>query len=362
MADDLSLNVALLRRKVPNLTAAAKQAGLRPATVSNLCTGKIPVGRAEVRTLVALAELAGCGLDDLLIRGGQAKTIETGIKAIDVFAPVVRGGTVGLVAKPGMGQLVVLGEMFLRLKETGYTPIFWRPEREVIGLEEVISQAAAVCSGCDETLQAIVQAEEHGTAVLATDRAYVLSGELGRLRTMLSEARVGGATVFLVDVSGAATEEAVPYGPLDTLWRFDSCLSGKKYYPAIDPVASTATLLEDMLPENRQFAIQQKAKKLLRRYRELALWLEASGQAAVPDEERIVFSRGKRLEMYLTQPFYVAESVTGLAGVWVNSSDALEHVSRIVEGKMDEIDPQLLYYIGGLPDTPPAGEKGSHGS
>ena len=69
MDEELQLNVPLLRRRVPNLTTAAREAGLRAATVSNLCTGKIPVGRAEVRTLVALANLAGCSLDELIIRG-----------------------------------------------------------------------------------------------------------------------------------------------------------------------------------------------------------------------------------------------------------------------------------------------------
>ncbi|EJL46166.1 F0F1-type ATP synthase, beta subunit [Brevibacillus sp. CF112] len=358
MTDNLTLNVALLRRKVPNLTAAAKEAGLRPATVSNLCTGKIPVGRAEVRTLVSLAELAGCRLDDLIIRGGQTKMLETGIKVIDVFAPVVRGGTVGLVAKPGMGQLVVLAELFLRLKQTGFTPVFWRPARDVVGMEEVISEAAAVCDSCEECFQAILQAEEHGTAVLAADRSYVLFGELGKLRGMLAEARVTDLTVFLIDVSGVATEEIVPYGPLDTLWQFDFVLSSKRFYPAIDPVASTATLLEDAHFENRHFTVQQKAKKLLRRYRELAQWLEASEQAAVPPEETETFVRGRRLELYLTQPFYIAEPVTKLAGVWVNAADSLEHVSRIVEGKTDGLDPQLLFYIGGLPDTVPTGEMG----
>ncbi|VTR26894.1 Uncharacterised protein [Actinobacillus pleuropneumoniae] len=69
--DNLKLNVSLLRQRVPNLTSAAKSVGLRPATVSNLCTGKIPVGRAEVRTIAALAALAKCSLDELILRGGK---------------------------------------------------------------------------------------------------------------------------------------------------------------------------------------------------------------------------------------------------------------------------------------------------
>src|SRR5438477_370269 len=89
MTDDaLQLNVPLLRRRVPNLSGAARSVGLRPATVSDLCTGKIPIGRAEIRTLVGLASLAGCSLDELVLRSGRTGMLETGIKPVDLLAPL----------------------------------------------------------------------------------------------------------------------------------------------------------------------------------------------------------------------------------------------------------------------------------
>src|SRR4026207_993251 len=114
MHDDLMLNVALLRKRLPNLTVAARSVGLRAATVSDLCTGKIPVGRAEVRTLVGLSLLACCSLDELILRGGVAGMIETGIKVIDLFGPLVRGGTSGFIARPGMGQVVGMAGVLRR--------------------------------------------------------------------------------------------------------------------------------------------------------------------------------------------------------------------------------------------------------
>ncbi|MCI0184738.1 hypothetical protein MM817_03035 [Acidibacillus sp. S0AB] len=95
MDDDIRLNVPLLRRRIPNLTTVAKASGLRPATVSNLCAGKISLAKAEVRTLVTLATLAGCTLDELVIRGGGIAMMVSGIKVLDLFAPLFRGGTVG---------------------------------------------------------------------------------------------------------------------------------------------------------------------------------------------------------------------------------------------------------------------------
>src|SRR5690606_15810272 len=114
--------------------------GLRPATVSNLCTGKIPVGRAEVRTLVALADLAECSVDELLIRGEKMEMIETGIKTLDVFAPLAKGGTVGLVARPGMGQLVVLAELFHRLRNNDFKTVLLLPEGDHLGITDVLDE------------------------------------------------------------------------------------------------------------------------------------------------------------------------------------------------------------------------------
>src|SRR4030088_700521 len=129
MADALELNVPLLKRRIPNLSAAARSIGLRPATVSDLCTGKIPVGRAEVKTLVGLAALAGCSVDELILRTGRSGMLETGIKPVDLLAPLVRGGVAGLIARPGVGQLVLLAELLRTLRiQRGFATVLWLPD------------------------------------------------------------------------------------------------------------------------------------------------------------------------------------------------------------------------------------------
>lgn len=140
--DRIQLNVDLLRRRVLQLTKAARSVGLRPATVSNLTTGKTSIARTEVRTLVALANLDDCSLDELIIQGERYKMIETGIKTIDLFAPLAKGGTAGLVARPGMGQLVVLAEIFYRLKKDGSSVVVLKPEastQESMILQKILS-------------------------------------------------------------------------------------------------------------------------------------------------------------------------------------------------------------------------------
>lgn len=117
MHDDLHLNVQFLRRRVPNLTVAARNVGLRSATVSDLCNGKIPLGWAKVRALVALADLADCS------------------------------GSAGLVARQGMGQVVLLLELIRRLRQRGLATVVWLQGN---GRNEAAAEAEAVGTSADE--------------------------------------------------------------------------------------------------------------------------------------------------------------------------------------------------------------------
>lgn len=350
MDEELQLNVPLLRRRVPNLTSAARAAGLRAATVSNLCTGKIPVGRAEVRTLVALATLAGCSLDELIIRGSGMRMIETGIKALDLLAPVLRGGTVGFVARPNMGQLVLLAEFMHRLNKRGYATIFWDPGTDAPGINHVKEQAEFVLSTRDEVYKQIVNLCEEKDILLGVDRSTVLSGELLTLRDSLKEAGARPITVALVDMACEAADgsAADAYGPLDTLLRFDTDLISRSIYPAIDPIVSTSTILEGSYLDAVHLTIQQRARKLLRRYRELRSLVSVHGLEKIAESDVLLYKRGERLESYLAQPFFISEPYTKKPGEWLPLYDTLEDVKRILEGEMDDIEASELFFKGRL--------------
>lgn len=349
MFDEIQLNVPLLRRRVPNLTAAARTAGLRPATVSNLCTGKIPVARAEVRTLAALAFLAGCTMDELIIKGSGAGMIETGIKAVDLFAPIVRGGTVGLVARPGMGQLVLLAELLHRMRQRGFFTLFWKPEHNVPGIEDVTAASESVYGTLDDIYTEICAVRAERDVLLAADRTVVLTGELLMLREKLKEAGARPVTIVLADSRGEGAEEELPYGPLETMLRFDMDLAARRLFPAVDPVVSTSTVLEGAYLEAVHQAIQQNARRLLRRYRELRSVVNVWGFDKLPEPDAVTYRRGERLEAFLTQPFYVAEPYTNKPGETVPLQDALDGVRRIMEGAADDVDVNDLTYIGTLP-------------
>lgn len=347
--EDLHLNVQLLRARVPNLTIAARAAGLRPATVSNLCTGKIPVGRAEVRTLVQLAALAGCTLDELIIRGSTYGVIETGIKTIDLLSPLVRGGIAGLVSRPGVGQLATVAELLYRLRRIGYRTLYRRSEQQAAGLADVLDQADVVYDfPADAAAEIRTRAASREPIVLAADRELVSSGELQRLRELVAEEGLPPFTVLLFDASGEAADEELPFGPLDTYLKFDSDLAARRLYPPVDPVASTSVILEGAQLEPLHTAIQQRARKTLRRYREWRPLVEARGFDTLPEGERAAYTRGARLEAYLSQPYYIAEPYTGKPGAWLTLHETLEDVRRILEGDADDTAPEMIAFTGRL--------------
>src|SRR6185312_4204496 len=242
--ENLRLNVALLRRRVPNLTSAAKSVGLRPATVSNLCTGKISVGKSEVRTLVALADLAECSLDELIIRGEKIEMIETKIKTLDLFAPLAKGGTVGLVARPGMGQLVVLAELFYRLKSDGFTTILLMPEGNHPELDDILTDVDIITRSIEETYEKIASNGSEKEIAFATDKGHVVTGGIYELQERLQKTGIETVTTFLLDLTGEVMDDDFPYGPLETLWQFDADLSARHKFPAVNPISATSSVLE----------------------------------------------------------------------------------------------------------------------
>ncbi|MEY9973040.1 F-type H+-transporting ATPase subunit beta [Lysinibacillus sp. RC46] len=346
--DDLRLNVSLLRRKVPNLTSAARQVGLRSATVSNLCTGKIPVGRAEVRTLVALASLADCSLDNLIIRGEKIEMIETKIKTLDLFAPLAKGGTVGLVARPGMGQLVVLAELLYRFKNEAYKTILLMPEGEHQGLNDLVENVEIITNTIEDTYESIANIGGDKDIMFVADRTHVITGGIQQLQENLQGIGIHSVTTFLVDLTGEVVDEDLPYGPLETFWQFDADLAARHRYPAVNPLSSTSTVLEGAHLDQEHFTIQQKALKLLRRYRELRSLVNASGIERIPASELQTYQRGERLEAYLTQPFYTAEPFTNKPGQSVSLKDTLNDVQEIMNGALDSRDASELVFIGSL--------------
>lgn len=143
-------------------------------------------------------------------------------------------------------------------------------------------------------------------------------------------------------------DEEVPYGPLDTLLRFNFDLSSHKLFPAVDPLASTSTVLEGAQLEATHLMIQQRAKKLLRRYKELRFLVDKQGLEQIPETDVQTYYRGERLEAFLTQLFYTTEPYSKKSGEWLTLQETLDSVRRIMDGIANDLEPNQLMYIGNL--------------
>ncbi len=348
MTENLRLNVSLLRRRVPNLTTASKEVGLRPATVSNLCTGKISVGRAEVRTLVALANLAQCTLDELIIQGHKQKMIETGIKVIDLLSPIVEGGTVGFVARQKLGQLVTLAEIVSRLGKKGYQSILMVPEKKLSSLDDLDQYVDFVGSSVDEIYTKIEGIERKDEVLLLVERGFMLSGELYDLKERFTLKGFPDMTTILFDPTGEVVDEANPYGPLDTLCHFDLDMALRKLYPAIHPLLSTSTVLEDNLLEEEHMKTQRRTKKLLRKYGEIRVLANSIGFEKIPSSDMEIYKRGQLVEAYFTQPYYVAEPFTKTPGVTVPLKTTIQDVTKLLDVSIEGLNVDDLYFKGAL--------------
>jgi F-type H+-transporting ATPase subunit beta len=297
--------------------------------------------------------------------------VETGIKTIDLFAPLVRGGTAGLPTLfHGLGQLATVAEVLRTLATRhGFSSVVWLPEdvqdaqaMTWAGMEENVSTAqqtfrdmvtsvAQFFAGRREVAEAVRSGRRWRDVAVVADRGRVESGELLQLKDDLAEAGSRPVTYILYDPYGAAADaDAAPFGPLDSSWRFDVDMRLRDISPAIDPVSSISSLLENGQLEATHISIAGRARRLLRRYRELRPGVAARGLDKFPADEQLAYRRGERLEAFMTQPYFVTEAWSKLPGARVALQETLAGARRVLDGEADAVVVDALRLLGRLPD------------
>lgn len=257
--------------------------------------------------------------------------IETGIKAVDVLAPLVRGGTCGLVAQPGMGQFVLLAELFRRTKTRGYKTILWVPEQtESGGVQDTLGEATAVCHNLKSVLEAVKTMGTNYDILLGVERTFYLSEDLYTLKEEIRDLALHSVTILLVDMYGKSMDEIQPFGSLDSQIYFDPDLINRQIYPAIDPIKSAASVSASSKLEAFHLKIQDEVKNVMRRYRELRALSSAETYSQFTKEQNEIYDKGTHLEAFFAQPFFVAEAYTKKPGEWLSLNDSLAELRRIL--------------------------------
>lgn len=337
---------------------------------------------------------------------GLGEVYPTGIKVIDLFCPFTHGGRVAVFGGAGVGKTVVLSEFIhnavANLK--GIAVFAGIGERSREGLElwqelrdrGFMDRTAMVFGQMKEPpgarflvgLAALSVAEhfrdvEGKNVLFLVDNVYrhvqagmEVSGLLGRLPS-----RVGYQPTLAADI--AALEERITatnhgdmvsvqaiYVPADdysdpaithAFWHMDSSLvlsrdvAAEGLYPAVDPLASSSKALDPSIVGQRHYDVAQNARRVLGRYEELKDLISMLGIDELSTEDRQLVGRARRLRNFLTQPFFVAESFTGMKGRNVSTAETVEGVAAILDGDCDDVSEERLFMIGSLDETDNSG-------
>ena len=334
---------------------------------------------------------------------------ETGIKVIDLLAPYRRGGKIGLFGGAGVGKTVLIMELINNIaKEHGGVSVFagvGERTREGNDLYEEMKESKVIDASNFENskvalvygqmneppgarmrvaLTALTMAEyfrdkNKQDVLLFVDNIFrfvqagsevstllgrmpsavgyqpTLSTEVGELQERITSTKEGSITsIQAVYVPADDLTDPAPsnvFRHLDATTVLARELAAKGIYPAVDPLGSSSTMLQPSIVSGVHYKTAQAVKQTLQKYKELQEIIAILGLDELSEEDRLVVGRARRIERFLSQPFFVAEVFTGLSGKYVSLADSVSAFSKILEGNYDSFPEQAFYLVGGIEDV-----------
>lgn len=332
----------------------------------------------------------------------KAEVLETGIKVIDLICPFLKGGKVGLFGGAGVGKTVVIQELIRNIasEHGGYSVFAGVGERSREGndlyreMEEsgVLDKTVLVFGQMNEppgararvALSALSMAEyfrdeEKKDILLFVDNIFrftqagselsallgrmpsavgyqpTLSTEMGQLQERVTSTKNGSITsVQAVYVPADDLTDPAPattFSHLDSTVVLSRPLSELGIYPAVDPLDSTSTVLQKDIVGEEHYNVARGVQKVLQRYKDLQDIIAILGMDELSDEDKKTVARARRIQKFLSQPFFVAEQFTGAPGVYVKKEDTVRSFKEILEGKHDTIPESAFYMQGSIDDV-----------
>jgi F-type H+-transporting ATPase subunit beta len=324
---------------------------------------------------------------------------ETGIKVIDLLAPYAKGGKVGLFGGAGVGKTVLIQELihnlatehgglsafcgvgersregndlWLEMKESGVldkTMLVFGQMNEPPGARMRVALSGLTMAehfrdqGQDvllfiDNIFRFVQAGSEVSALLGRMPSQVgyqptLETEMGQLQERITSTREGSVTsVQAIYVPADDLTDPAPasvFAHLNATTVLSRSISEKGIYPAVDPLDSTSTILKAEVLGEDHFRVANRVKEILQRYKELQDIIAILGIDELSDEDKLTVARARRIERFLSQPFFVAEEFTGTPGVYVPIAETIRGFEEVIEGKHDEL-PESAFLLKGTID------------
>ena len=338
----------------------------------------------------------------------SAQMLETGIKVIDLIAPLSRGGKVGLFGGAGVGKTVVNTELIRNLaEEHGGFSVFagvgersregndlWNEMRE----SGVLSKTCLVFGQMNEppgvrlrvALSGLTMAEyfrdvEGRDVLIFIDNIYrytlagmevsallgrlpsavgyqpTLATEMGVLEERITSTKKGSITSFQAIYVPADDYTdpgvATTFGHLDAVVALERALAEQALFPAMDPLVSFSRILDPLVVGDEHYTVARDVQRVLQRYKDLQDIIAILGIDELSDDDKLTVARARKIQRFLTQPFFVAEVFTGTPGQYVPVRETIRGFKEIIEGKHDDLPEQAFYMVGNIDMAREKGEQ-----
>ena len=338
----------------------------------------------------------------------EATMLETGIKVIDLVAPFTRGGKIGAYGGAGVGKTVIIQELIRNIatEHEGYSVFAGVGERSREGndlwheMQEsgVLKSTVLVFGQMNEppgvrlrialtglTMGEYFRDQEGQDVLLFIDNIYryILAGmevsallgrmpsavgyqptlgtEMGALEERITTTKRGSIT-SLQAIYVPADDYTDPgivttFAHLDASISLDRALTEQGLYPAVDPLSSNSRILDPNVVGDEHYRVARRVQEVLQRYKDLRDIIAILGMEELSEEDKLTVARARKIQRFLTQPFFVAEVFTGRGGRYVSIADTVKGFGEILDGKHDDLPEQAFYMVGTIEEAVEAGAK-----
>jgi len=338
----------------------------------------------------------------------KTEIFETGIKVIDLLAPYVKGGKTGLFGGAGVGKTVIIMELInnIAMEHGGRSVFCGVGERTREGndlwiemKESGVIDSTALCYGqmneppgarlrvglsgltiaeyfrdiekqdvllFIDNIFRFTQAGSEVSALLgrmpsAAGYQPTLGTEMGELQERITSTQEGSITsVQAIYVPADDLTDPAPataFTHLDATTVLSRAISEKGIYPAVDPLDSTSRILDPQFLGERHYAVAVEVQRILQRYKDLQDIIAILGMDELTEEDKVLVNRARRIERFLSQPFHVAETFTGISGKYTRLDDTIESFERVAAGEFDHLPEQAFYMKGGIEEVIASSEE-----